>query len=69
MVRTMEPNENTVQADEDESTAAHEADRAPTDQESADAEKASSGVDVKEVGEHFEEMNEIGANVKGEGQI
>jgi hypothetical protein len=69
MVATMEPNENTVKADEEEAVASHDADRAPTDEESAAADKASSDVDVNEVGEHFEEMNEIGANVKGEGQI
>jgi hypothetical protein len=65
----MEPNENTVKADEEEATSAHDADRAPSDQEAADADAASSGVDVGEVGKHFEEMDEIGANVKGEGQI
>jgi hypothetical protein len=69
MLPAMEPNENTVKADEEEATSAHDADRAPTDEESADAEAASADVDVKKVGEHFEEMNEIGANVKGEGQI
>jgi hypothetical protein len=65
----MEPNEKTVQADEEEATAAHDADRAPTDDESSAADAAASGVNVDEVGEHFEEMSEIGANVKGEGQI
>ena len=58
-----------MNADEEEATAAHDADRAPTDQESIDADAASADVDVEKVGEHFEEMNEIGANVKGEGQI
>ena len=65
----MEPNENTVKADEEEAASAHDADRAPTEQEAADAEKAAADVDTKSVGEHFEEMDEIGANVKGEGQI
>jgi hypothetical protein len=65
----MEPNENTVAADQEEAAAAHDADRDPTDQESADAESAGADVDVSEVGKHFDEMEDIGKNVKGEGQI
>lgn len=45
------------------------ADRPPTRDEAEAAERGKDGVDVDEVGEHFEEMNEIGANVKGEGEI
>ncbi len=44
-----------------------DADRAPTDDESAAADKAG-GVDP-EVGEHYREMASTGANAKGEGQI
>lgn len=65
----MEPNEKTKAADEEEARAAHDADREPTDQESADADAAAANVDLESVGEHFDEMDEIGANVKGEGQI
>lgn len=45
------------------------ADRAPTRDEDAAAERAMQGVDVDEVAEHYEEAMETGANVRGEGQI
>lgn len=45
------------------------ADREPTPDEEAAADEAAQDVDVDKVGEHFEEMNERGADVKGEGQI
>lgn len=45
------------------------ADRPPTPEEEAAAERAARDVDVDEVAEHYEEMTEIGKNVKGEGEI
>ena len=44
-------------------------DRAPTPDEEAAAERAAGGIDVADVGEHYKEMMERGANVPGEGQI
>ena len=64
-----EPNENTTAEEAAESKAVHRSDRPPTAEESRDAEQAAQGVDVDEVGKHFEEMGDIGANVKGEGRI
>ncbi|HQZ32768.1 MAG TPA: hypothetical protein PK020_00015 [Ilumatobacteraceae bacterium] len=45
------------------------ADRPPTEQETQAAEKAAADVDIDDVAEHFEEMTEIGKNVKGEGSL
>ncbi len=45
------------------------ADRPPTEDEAEAAERGADDVDVDEVGEHFDEMNEKGKNVPGEGQI
>jgi hypothetical protein len=56
----------TVDEENREATAAHEADRPPTEDEARRADE----VDVDPaVAEHFEEMNRIGAEVKGEGEI
>lgn len=46
-----------------------QADRPPTEQEEEAAEQAATEVDVDEVASHFEEMTEIGKNVKGEGSL
>lgn len=56
----------TVQEEELEAQRAHTADRPPTEDEArrADDLEAAPGV-----AEHFEEMNRIGADVKGEGEI
>ncbi len=45
------------------------ADRPPTQDEIAAAERAAGSVDVDRTGAHFDEMNEIGADVEGEGKI
>jgi hypothetical protein len=45
------------------------ADRPPTAEEEAAAERASRDVDIDKVAEHFEEMTEVGKNVKGEGDL
>ncbi len=45
------------------------ADRMPTAEEEAAAERAAADVDVEKVATHFEEMAEHGADVRGEGEI
>lgn len=45
------------------------ADRMPTPDEERAAERAADRVDVDAVAEHYEEMTELGANVRGEGEI
>lgn len=45
------------------------ADRMPTAEEERAAERAAADVDLDEVAEHYEEMAEIGADVRGEGEI
>ena len=45
------------------------ADRPPTDDEARAADAAAADVDVDNVAAHYEEMTEIGADVRGEGQI
>ena len=49
--------------------AASDADRPPTADEVRAADRAAGAVDVTPVGEHAEEMNDRGADVRGEGQI
>ena len=56
----------TVEADEDDARAAHDADRMPTPEEEAAAEKTSPDPKVAEA---YEKSMERGANVEGEGQI
>ena len=46
-----------------------QADRGPTADEARGAERAADEVDVDDVGSSYREMAEVGANVKGEGQI
>jgi hypothetical protein len=45
------------------------ADRMPTEDEERAAESAAEDVDLDTVAEHFEEMADTGANVRGEGEI
>lgn len=52
-----------------EEFAPAQADRPPTAEEEAAAEEAARHVDVHAVAENFEHMAELGANVKGEGEI
>lgn len=44
-------------------------DRPPTPDEETAADRGALDVDIDDVGGHFQEMTERGANVKGEGQI
>ncbi len=55
---------------EDEEAGVHGgADRPPTEDEERAAERSAGDVDEESVGEHFREMGEIGADVRGEGEI
>ncbi len=45
------------------------ADRMPTVEEERAADRAAEDVDLEQVASHYEEMAEIGADVRGEGQI
>lgn len=59
-------NPETVAADEADARASHGADRMPTPEEEAAAERNQLDPDVAEA---YEEAIERGANVKGEGEI
>jgi hypothetical protein len=65
------PDEATRDAERAEAAQAHIADRPPTSEEEAAADRAleTFGDDRDEVKKNYEEMNEIGAKVKGEGAI
>ena len=72
MSEATEPDEGTIEAERAESGRQHVADRPPTSAEEAEAEAARTGSDASErksVAEHYEEMAELGAEVKGEGEI
>ncbi|MCU0312389.1 MAG: hypothetical protein MUE36_15765 [Acidimicrobiales bacterium] len=58
----------TREAEAQEATAHGRADRPPTEEEERLAEQAAEDVDPA-VGEHFDEMNKVGAEVRGEGEI
>lgn len=67
-----EPDEATLAEERAEATRAHTADRPATDEESAAADAEAAAADQREresVAQHEQEMQEIGANVKGEGAI
>lgn len=65
-----ETDEKTHEVEREESGAAHQADRPPTKDEEAAADRsAKRSDDQKDVGEHYREMTELGANEKGEGRI
>jgi len=54
------------QVDREDASASHEADRPPTPEKEAASEELELNPPVAE---HLEEVNEIGADVKGEGEI
>ena len=58
---------NTMLEPEDDRKAG--ADRPPTHEEVVAADSAAEDIDVDAVGERFEHMTDIGAHIKGEGQI
>jgi hypothetical protein len=67
-----EPDGSTRETERSEAGKSHTADRPPTSEEDAAAEREraeSDPDDRKDVAEHHEEMTELGAQVKGEGEI
>jgi hypothetical protein len=66
-----QPDEATKEAEEIDATQAHIADRLPTSEEEAAAERSRDALasDSESVAEHYEEMTDIGAHAKGEGKI
>lgn len=56
----------TIREEAAEAKQAHVADRPPTEDEERRADALTPDADVAE---HFDEMNKIGADVKGEGEI
>jgi hypothetical protein len=66
-----QPDEGTRQAERIDAGEAHVADRLPTDEEEAAAEGAAAEFagDREAAAAHYEEMSDIGAEVKGEGRI
>ncbi len=72
MEERTQPNEATEEAERAEANRAHTADRPANDQENAEADQSFEEADGEErnrVAEHFHEMTEVGAHVKGEGSI
>jgi hypothetical protein len=66
-VEPTHPSDETRSADAADALARHDADRTPTEDEERVAE--SHGDLDPAVAEHFEQMNRLGADVKGEGEI
>jgi hypothetical protein len=66
-----EPNESTEEAEQVDAVHPHSADRPPTAEETEAAERGAAALDtdMTTVAEHAEEMAELGANLKGEGEI
>jgi hypothetical protein len=60
------PDDETIEADERDARARHDADRAPTATEEADAERNTLDPGTAQA---YEEAIERGANVKGEGRV
>jgi hypothetical protein len=71
MTTETEPNEPTKDAERIDAAHPHSADRPPTADESQAAERSTASLeaDLKTVAEHAEEMADIGAHAKGEGEI
>ncbi len=72
MERHTEPDEATQRAERYDAERDHGADRQPTAEEDAAADRELSTLDEaerREVAEHYKEMTETGANIKGEGEI
>jgi hypothetical protein len=71
MADRTETTESTRDQEETEARSDHAADRAPTEAEEAAAERGAEipQTDAGDVAAHEKEMGELGANVKGEGEI
>jgi hypothetical protein len=65
------PSEETDAVERVDEHSAHDADRLATPEEEAAADKARSQFadDEEQVAEHYKDMAEKGANIKGEGEI
>jgi hypothetical protein len=65
------PSEATRAAERADAGEPAAADRAPTSEEEAEAERsrATFADDAEKVAEHYQDMNDVGANVKGEGSV
>ncbi len=61
--------ERTVPTNTEEHPTGAESGRGPTEAESAAADRARSDVDLDKVEQHYDEMLDKGANIKGEGEI
>jgi len=67
-----QPDKPTRKAERAEAQSAHQAGREPSAEEELAADEeysATDEVERKDVGEHYREMTELGASVKGEGEI
>ena len=72
MADNTEPDDGTREAERSDAGRSYKADRPPTPEEdaAADREREETDADDREkVAEHYEEMTELGAHVKGEGEI
>jgi hypothetical protein len=71
MDKEIQPDEATKEAEEVDATHAHAADRAPTSEEEAAADRARDSLadDGETAAEHYKEMTDIGVHAKGEGRI
>lgn len=69
MSRENQVDPETIEAERSEASRAHVADRWPSEEEERAGEEGARDVDAAEVAEHEKEMDELGANVKGEGEI
>ncbi len=62
-------NEDKTDTQDTESFPPASAGRPPTPDEAAAAERAADEVDVPHVAEHYQAMNELGKNARGEGEV
>jgi hypothetical protein len=62
-------NEDSTENQDTESFPPASAGRPPTSDEAAAAERAADDVDIAQVAEHYQEMTELGKNVRGEGAV
>jgi hypothetical protein len=71
MAQETEPTDATISAEREEADASHVADRPPTTEEASAADRGpdEAAMDPDSVKEHFEEMADLGAHVKGEGEV
>ena len=68
MSQPTQPDASTRAAEDSDARHSHSADRPPTEEEAAAAERGQDEVDgdIRDVADHYEEMTDLGAHVKGE---